>query len=105
VISVTGKGWSIIMKTIIGTIIVLAAISVASPAMAQSFDADNGTGNIATAGWTGRSQARTVHEYPGIGAYAMSPRRKAGFTQEGRGTSGTATGGGSPDYNEMLRNW
>ncbi|HET7911728.1 MAG TPA: hypothetical protein VFL49_06840 [Pseudolabrys sp.] len=94
------------MKTVIATIIVLAAISVASPAMAQSFDADNGTGNIAaTAGWTGRSQTRTVREYPGVSAYAMSPRRKAGFAEEGRGTIDTTTGGGSPGYNEMLRNW
>ena len=92
------------MKKIIGIAIVIAAM--ASPANAQSFDPDNGTGNIVAAGAPAkRFETRTVPDYRGVGAYAMSSRRKAGFVGAGWGDADPTTGGGSPGYNEMLRNW
>ena len=94
------------MKKIIGIAIVIATTAVASPAIAQSFDPDNGTGNIAaTVASPKRFETRTIPEYLGANAYAMSARHKAGFVQNGWGDADTTTGGGSPGYNEMLRNW
>ena len=94
------------MKNFIGIAIVIAAMALASPAIAQSFDPDNGSGNIvSTAASPKRLEPRTVRGHIGADAYAMSQRRKGGFAQEGWGNTNTATGGGSPGYNEMLLNW
>jgi hypothetical protein len=94
------------MKKIIGIAVVIAATALASPANAQSFDPDNGTGNIVAAGATAkRFETRTIPDYLGADAYAMSARRKAGFVGAGWGDANTTTGGGSPGHNEMLRNW
>jgi hypothetical protein len=94
------------MKKIFGVAIAVAAIALATPAFAQSFDPDNGTGNIlATVASPKRFETRTVPAYRGADAYAMSARRKAGFVDEGWGNADTTTGGGSPGYNEMLRSW
>jgi hypothetical protein len=90
-----------VMKKIIGLTVVVAAMALASPAIAQSFDPDNGTGNIPVAA-AKRFETKTVPEYLGANAYA-SARRKD--TQHGWGSTDVTTGGGSPGYNEMLRNW
>lgn len=95
------------MKKFFGIIILATGISF--PAYAQSFDADNGTGNLITAiaapapevtgGVTGKS---------GTEGYAMSARRKvngeAAYAAEPVHQD-NGTGGGSAGYNEMLRNW
>jgi hypothetical protein len=92
------------MQKIIGIAIVIAATAIASPANAQSFDPENGTANIAAAyASPKRFETRTVPEYLGVDAYAMSARRKD--TRDGWGNADVTTGGGSPGYNEMLRNW
>ena len=85
--AIIGKGWSIAMKKIIG--IAIVATALASPAFAQSFDPDNGTGNI-VAGNTVAAPAPAgttiVTRHLGKAAYAMSaatksiPPRKAGDT-------------------------
>ena len=94
------------MKKFIGIAIVIAAMALASPAIAQSFDPDNGTGNIvSTIASPKRLEMRTVRGQIGADAYAMSQRRKGGFAQEGWGNTNATTGGGSPGYNEMLLNW
>jgi len=94
------------MKKIIGIAVAIAAVALATPAIAQSFDPDNGTGNIvATVASPKHFETRKVPTHQGADAYAMSAHRKGGFVQEGWGTADTTTGGGSPGYNEMLRNW
>jgi len=83
------------MKKIIGIAIVIAAM--ASPANAQSFDPDNGTGNIVAAGAPAkRFETRTVPDYRGVGAYAMSSRRKAGFVGAGWGDADTQPAAAAP---------
>jgi hypothetical protein len=99
------------MKKFIG--IVIVATSIGFPACAQSFDPDNGTGNLVTANTVASApaEATIVSRHTGEEAYAMSARRKisaeAGSAYNadlGTSDNGT-TGGGSAGYNEMLRNW
>lgn len=103
---IISKGWSIAMKKIIG--IAIVATALASPAFAQSFDPDNGTGNI-VAGNTVAAPApagtTVVARHLGEAAYAMSARGKVDSAPEGWRYSDNTTGGGSPGYNKMLRNW
>ena len=93
------------MKKTIGIAIVIAAIALASPAIAQSFDPDVGTGNIGATESSRRFETRTVPDYLGVEAYAMSARRKSWFSDDRREDADRTTGGGCPGYNEMLRNW
>jgi hypothetical protein len=94
------------MMKIIGIAVALAVVALATPAIAQSFDPDNGTGNIvATVASPKHFETRTVPEYPGADAYALSAHRKAGLPGESWGSPNTTTGGGSAGYNEMLLNW
>lgn len=46
-----------------------------------------------------------VAHHLGEAAYAMSARGKVDSAPEGWGYSDNTTGGGSPGYNKMLRNW
>ena len=82
------------------TIFTVATIAIASPAFAQSFDPDEGTGNLLPLGY----QAAGSHEHAaihrnGIDAFAMAPPRA-----EMRNVSDLPehTGGGSFGYNEEL---
>jgi hypothetical protein len=88
------------VKKILTTLAVLTAI--ATPAFAQSFDPDNGTGNVlpfshgATATHNDRSAvnqsaARSFAAVPGFGSIVNAAPQ--------------ATAGGSIGYNEMLRNY
>jgi hypothetical protein len=96
------------MKKLIG--IVIVATSIGSPALAQSFDPDNGTGNLGAnivAAAPARADSGIVTGTLGVDAYAMSARKKAASGTEAvehANTSGDNTGGGSAGYNEMLRN-
>jgi hypothetical protein len=89
------------VKKFLTTLAVLTA--VATPAFAQSFDPDSGTGNVlpfsgtATAAHNGKSAAIQS----GTRAYAAVP----GFGSIGNPDAPQATGGGSAGYNEMLRNY
>jgi hypothetical protein len=90
------------VKKLIG--IVIIATSIGAPAFAQSFDADNGTGNLVTGNVVEAApiHARATPRDPGEKAYALSPRRT---TNSNAGQFNDTPAGGSAGYNEMLRNW
>jgi hypothetical protein len=95
------------MKKFFGIVIVATGISF--PAYAQSFDADNGTGNLISAITAPAPEVTgSVTRKAGTEAYAMSARRKvnaeASYAAE-PAHQDNGTGGGSAGYNEMLRNW
>jgi hypothetical protein len=94
--------WSVAMKKLIG--IVIVATSIGAPAFAQSFDPDNGTGNLVTGNFVAATSvhARAVPRRPGERAYALSPRRTI---NSNAGQFNDTPAGGSTGYNEMLRNW
>lgn len=95
------------MKKLFGIVIVATGISF--PAYAQSFDADNGTGNLISAIAAPAPVVTGSVTRSGTEAYAMSARRKvnaeASYNAEPAGQDNGSTGGGSAGYNEMLRNW
>lgn len=88
------------MKKILTTLAVLTAI--ATPAFAQSFDPENGTGNVLpfSHGATATHNDRSAVNQSATRSYAAVP----GFGSIGNADSPQATGGGSAGYNEMLRN-
>jgi len=94
--------WSVAMKKLIG--IVIVATSIGAPAFAQSFDPDNGTGNLVTGNFVAAApvHARAAPRHPGEKAYALSPRRTI---NSNAGQFNDTPAGGSTGYNEMLRNW
>jgi len=78
----------------------VAKMALVSPAFAQSFDPEIGTGNVLAL----NSQASVPHEQAtvhrsGIDALAMAPRVQAGVASEAPAN----TGGGSIGYNKKLR--
>ena len=78
----------------------VAKMAFVSPALAQSFDPELGTGNVLMLS----NQAPVSHEQAavrrsGIDAFAMVPREQAGVASEDPAN----TGGGSIGYNENLR--
>lgn len=78
----------------------VAKMAFVSPAFAQSFDPEIGTGNVLML----NSQASLPHTQAvvrrsGIDAFAMAPRVQAGVASE----DSANTGGGSIGYNENLR--
>jgi hypothetical protein len=89
---------------------VIAALSIASPALAQSYDPSAGTGNVLPfaygAGgvkqrWTALPPANAevaVHRN-GLGAYARVPRAPRADVNP---SNPALSGGGSTGYNEML---
>lgn len=77
------------------TLALIAVAAIASPALAQSWDPDNGTGNIVTVfnGSAAPHQQATGHR-SGRGAFALVPR----------GEATPAIGGGySSGYEELLK--
>jgi hypothetical protein len=76
------------------------ALSIASPAFAQSFDPDAGTGNVISIG--GRTIAsptkRTAANLRGLYAFAMVPHSQAAQNSY----DPALTGGGSLGYNERV---
>ena len=87
------------MKKFLSTVAVLTAF--ATPAFAQSFDPDNGTGNVLsfTHNSTVRGNVVAAVRQSGLHSFAMAPGRDPAFS----GDSPAATGGGSLGYNELLR--
>lgn len=57
------------------TLVLIAVAGIASPALAQSWDPDNGTGNIVTVS-NGAAQQATGHR-SGRSSFAMVPRQAA----------------------------
>ena len=78
----------------------VAKMAFVSPAFAQSFDPEIGTGNVLmlnNQATVPRKQAAVRRS--GIDAFAMTPRAQAGVASDNPAN----TGGGSIGYNENLR--
>jgi len=87
------------MKKLLTTIAVLTAF--ATPTFAQSFDPDNGTGNVLSLSHKSTVPVNVVAavRQSGLHSFAMAPGHDAAFNSN----SPAATGGGSLGYNELLR--
>jgi hypothetical protein len=82
-------------------LITLAALSViATPVFAQSFDPDNGTGNVLpfSSAPTTPQNKKIVVRRSGLNAFAMVPRTPPVSNPN----DPAAAGGGSLGYNELL---
>ena len=89
----------------------IAAAGIASPAWAQSFDPEAGSGNVVpfsyapiaaqstTAAVRQKNQGKVVVRANGLHAFAMVPRGAA----ESNADDPALTGGGSAGYNQMLQ--
>ena len=89
----------------------IAAAGIASPALAQSFDPEAGSGNVAPFSYgpdpvqrdavavRPSSQGKIAARRNGLHAFAMVPRSAA----DGNANDPALTGGGSAGYNEMLQ--
>ena len=88
------------MKKFLTTLAVLTVF--ATPAFAQSFDPDNGTGNMLLS-FSYKSTApqndKIAIGRSGLHSFAMVPTPGSAFNPD----SPAATGGGSLGYNELLR--
>lgn len=88
------------MKKFLTTFAVLTVL--ATPAFAQSFDPDNGTGNVLQFSHkSNHSEGRIAVRQDAMRAYATAPFEGS----VGNSSAPSATGGGSAGYNEMLRNY
>jgi hypothetical protein len=89
------------MKKLI-TIVAVAASVMATPAFAQSFDKDFGTGNVQSFSYGPKGSEQTgkiAGRQSGLDAYAMVPGTSWSATDS---NSPAATGGGSEGYNQEL---
>ena len=90
-----------ITKSKLALVAAIATICIASPALAQAFDPEAGSGNIVASNG-GQTTAQTgqvaVHR-SGLHAYAMVPRQAAPAAGS---TDPAVNGGGSTGYNEMI---
>jgi hypothetical protein len=89
----------------------IAAAGIASPALAQSFDPEAGSGNVVpfsyapvaaqsdTVAVRQSSRGKIAARQNGLHAFAMVPRSSA----DGNANDPALTGGGSTGYNEMLQ--
>jgi hypothetical protein len=94
-----------VTKSKIAVIAAVAALSCASPAFAQSFDSDFGTGNDLPSYYdqNGALHAGAQHNQIGMhrsGLNAFASIGRSGFASD----EPSNTGGGSVGYNEMLQN-
>ena len=88
------------MKKFLTTFAVLTVI--ATPAFAQSFDPDNGTGNVLQFSHKStHNEGKTAVRQDAMRAYATAPFEGS----VANSNAPSATGGGSAGYNEMLRNY
>jgi hypothetical protein len=89
------------MKKFLTTLAVLGVI--ATPAFAQSFDPDNGAGNVLSFSYKPAAphNEKIAVRQNGLHAFAMVPAPGSAFNSE----SPANTGGGSLGYNEMLRSF
>jgi|HubBroStandDraft_4_1064222.scaffolds.fasta_scaffold1171996_1 hypothetical protein len=88
------------MNTKLALVAAIVAICIASPALAQSFDPEAGSGNIvaSNAGQTTVQTGQVAVQRSGLYAYAMVPRE----TAPAASTDPAVNGGGSTGYNEMI---
>jgi hypothetical protein len=90
------------MKKLI-TIVALTASVMATPAFAQSFDKDFGTGNVLSFSYGSTSQQndKVAGRQSGLDAFAMVP----GASSATDSNSPAATGGGSEGYNQLVETY
>jgi hypothetical protein len=89
------------MKKLIA-IVALTASVMATPAFAQSFNKDFGTGNVQSFSYGSNASEQTgkiAGRQSGLDAYAMVPGASGPATDS---NSPSATGGGSEGYNQEL---
>ena len=91
----------------------LAAAGIASPALAQSFDPEAGSGNVAGVSYAPTpaqndeyvvpqsSRAKTAARQNGLHAFASVP----GASSNSGSYDPASTGGGSAGYNQMLQQY
>jgi hypothetical protein len=91
----------------------IAAVGIASPALAQSFDPEAGSGNVAGFAYTPTpaqndeyivprtSHAKTAARRNGLHAFASVP----GNSSNSGSNDPAFTGGGSAGYNQMLQQY
>jgi hypothetical protein len=91
----------------------IAAAGIASPALAQSFDPEAGSGNVAGFGYAPTpaqndeyafpqsSHAKTAARQNGLRAFARVP----GTLSNSGSNDPAVTGGGSSGYNQMLQQY
>ena len=89
------------MKKFLTTLAVLTAF--ATPAFAQSFDPDAGTGNVLAFSYKPAAphNEKIAVRQNGLHAFAMVPGPGSAFNSD----DPAVTGGGSLGYNEMLRSF
>ena len=97
----------------IALIAAIAAAGIASPALAQSFDPEAGSGNVAGFGYAPTpaqndeyvvrqsSHAKTAVRQNGLHAFASVP----GASSNSGSNDPAFTGGGSAGYNQMLQQY
>lgn len=87
------------MKKFLTTFAVLTVI--ATPAFAQSFDPEAGTGNVLPFSHKSTHEDKAAFRQDALRAYATAPFEGS----VANSNAPSATGGGSAGYNEMLRNY
>jgi ABC-type sugar transport system substrate-binding protein len=97
----------------IALIAAIAAAGIASPALAQSFDPEAGSGNVMGFSYAPTpaqndefaarqsSHAKTAARQNGLHAFARVP----GTSSNSGSTDPASTGGGSAGYNQMLQQY
>jgi len=95
----------------LAVIATIAAAGIASPALAQSFDPEAGSGNVVPFSYAQiaaqndivavrqSSHAKVAARQNGLHAFAMVPRGSS----DANSNDPALTGGGSAGYNEMLQ--
>jgi hypothetical protein len=94
----------------LAVIATVAAVGIASPALAQSFDPEAGSGNVVPFSYAPiaaqndsvavrQSSHANVARHNGLHAFARIP----GGSADGNANDPTLTGGGSAGYNQMLQ--
>jgi hypothetical protein len=89
------------MITKLALTVAIVVFCIASPAFAQSFDPEAGSGNIAAGNQTAPQTAQTVVHRSGLNSYAMVPRQAAPVNA----ADPALNGGGSSGYNETIRKY
>lgn len=94
------------MKAISKIAIFVALMAVASPALAQSFDPDTGSGNVLESNYSPAAvQTPKVAAHQSKAAARQSGLRslaRVSGSSDNNSTDPASTGGGSVGYNQML---
>jgi opacity protein-like surface antigen len=91
------------MKKLIAIVAVAASV-MATPAFAQSFDPDAGTGNVLSFSSepTAQHNNKIAGRQSGLNAYAMVPGTSRSASDS---NNPAATGGGSEGYNQLVETY